>query len=761
MKRDAQVGTDIVLAGGGHAHVHVLTAFAMRPEPGVRLTLVTRELETPYSGMLPGVVAGLYTPDQAHIDLVRLAAATGARLIHAEAVGLDRTAKRLIVAGRPPIAYDLVSIDVGITPALDAIDGAAAHGIAVKPIGSFLQKFAALLERCRRADGPQRIAVIGGGAGGVELLLSVRARLLAETGRADLRFVLLTDGEVLEKHTPRVRAAFRRALAARGVDLTEHRRVRALRPGTIELVDGTAVMADAVLVTTDAAPPAWFGATALALDAGGFIAVGPTLQAGNDADVCAVGDCAALVATPREKAGVFAVRAGPPLAANLRRRARGEATRAWRPQRRHLALISTGERYAVASRGAFKAEGAWLWTLKDWIDRRWMRMYQDADRIVARMSARAAAPAPVEPMRCGGCGAKIGPRPLTRALARLAPARGDDVVIGLDAPDDAAVIAPPAAGHLVQTVDFFRAFIDDPYVLGEIAANHALNDVFAMGGNPRHAMATAVIPDGPAGKVEETLFQLLAGARACLDREGVALVGGHSSEGAELAIGFAVTGEVAPDRIMRKAGLRAGDALVLTRPLGTGILFAAAMRARARARWIAPALAAMRRSNRAAAASLMAHGARAMTDVTGFGLVGHLGEMLAASGAEAELALAALPLYDGVDALARAGESSTLLPENLALAGLLRGEVEPAMRAVLFDPQTAGGLLAGIPAERADACVAALRAAGHAHAALIGRVRRVGLQGAEVGIVVAGKCVDDKCRSGGGHQSTTRNGPQP
>ena len=741
MRAHAPVRTDIVLVGGGHAHVHVLTAFAMLPEPGVRLTLVTRDLETPYSGMLPGVVAGLYAPDEAHIDLVRLAAATGARLIHAEAVGLDRADKRLVVADRPPIAYDLVSLDVGITPALDTIEGAAAHGIAVKPIGSFLQKLDALLAHCRRADGPRRIAVVGGGAGGVELLLSVRSRLLGETQRTDLQFVLITDGDLLGKHNPRVRAAFRRALAHRRVELIEHRRVRALRPGAIELADGAEAGADAVLVTTDAAPPAWFGATGLALDAGGFIAVGPTLQAESDPDVFAAGDCAALVATPREKAGVFAVRAGPPLAANLRRRARGEATRAWRPQRRHLALISIGERFAVASRGAFKAEGAWLWTLKDWIDRRWMRMYQDADRIVARMSARVpAVSAPVEPMRCGGCGAKIGPRPLSRALARLAPGTASGVVIGLDAPDDAAIIAAPKGAHLVQTVDFFRAFIDDPYMLGEIAANHALNDVFAMGGNPLHALATAVIPDGPAGKVEEMLFLLLAGARACLDRENVTLVGGHSSEGAELAIGFSITGEVAPDRILRKAGLHAGDALVLTRPLGTGILFAAGMRARAKARWIAAALAAMRRSNRDAAALLVAHGARAMTDVTGFGLVGHLGEMLAASGAEAELELAGIPLYDGVDALARAGESSTLLPENLALAGLLRGDVAPSMRAVLFDPQTAGGLLAGIPAERAESCIAVLRAAGHAHATVIGRVSRIGLSTAEIGVVIGRTC---------------------
>lgn len=377
-----------MLLGGGHAHVHVLTAFAKRPEPGVRITLIARDLETPYSGMLPGVIAGLYTAEQAHIDLVRLAAATGTRIVHAEATGIDRVNKRVELSGRPPVAYDIVSVDVGITPALTAIEGAAEHAIAVKPIGSFLGKFDDLLARCRRPDGPRRIAAIGGGAGGVELLLSVRSRLLGDAGARDFSFMLVTADDILASHNARVRAAFRRVFAERSIALHERKAVRAVSAQGITLADGTAIPADAVLVTTGAAPPPWFAATGLARDSGGFLAVAPTLQVLNDPDVFAAGDCAGLTDSPRPKAGVFAVRAGPFLAGNLRRRARGDALRPWRPQDNHLALISTGERYAVASRGAFKAEGAWLWTVKDWIDRRWMRMYQDTDLMIARMAAK-------------------------------------------------------------------------------------------------------------------------------------------------------------------------------------------------------------------------------------------------------------------------------------------------------------------------------------------------------------------------------------
>jgi selenide,water dikinase len=744
MMRTGPVRTDIVLLGGGHAHVHVLKAFAMRPDPGVRLTLVTRDLETPYSGMLPGVIAGLYAEGDAHIDLLRLSAVTGTRLIHAEAIGVDRAHKRVQLAGRPSIAYDLLSIDVGITPALSHIAGAAENGIAVKPIGSFLGKFAALRERCRALGGPRRIAVIGGGAGGVELLLSVRSHLLADARAAGLdesafSFVLATDGEILSTHDPKVRASFRRAFAQRGVVLHEHSQVRAVTPTAIVLKTGQAIAADSILVTTGAAAPRWFRDTGLALDQDGFITVGATLQAINDPDVFGAGDCATLTETPREKAGVYAVRAGPPLARNLRRRARGEPVKRWQPQQRHLALISTGERYAIASRGVLKTEGAWVWRWKDWIDRRWMRMYQDTAAMRARMPKAPLDAAFEEEMRCGGCAAKIGPLPLSRALAKLPPPIVDGVMVGLEAPDDAAVVQPPKSGYLVQTVDFFRAFVDDPFLFGEIAANHALNDVFAMGGAPRHALATAVVPIGPPAKVEEELFQLLSGARACLDREDVALVGGHSSEGIDLAFGLSVTGEVAHNRILRKGGLKPGDALILTRPLGTGILFAAAMRGLAGAAAVDDALAEMRRSNRKAAEIMLNHGATAMTDVSGFGLVGHLGEMLTASSVAAELDLRAIPVFAGAIDKARDGVASTLLAENLARLPMLRGEIDPVTKAVLFDPQTSGGLLAGIPAAAAADCVAALRSAGHASTAIVGQVRKVDLGPAGASIFVDGK----------------------
>lgn len=366
----------LVLLGGGHAHVHVLDAFGRHPEPGVEVTLVSRDADTPYSGMLPGVVAGIYMRDEAHIDLARLCAAGGIAFVRAVATGIDRGSRAVLLTEGGQVGYDLLSVDVGIEPAMGTIAGAAEHAIAVKPIGRFLDRFDSLLGKVGATDQPLRIAMIGGGAGGVELLLAVRSRLRREHGAESAAFSLATAGPLLAGHNAQVRRAFRRVLAERGVAVHENRPVAAVEPGAVLFEDGGREAADAVLLATHAAAPSWFGATGLALDRAGFLAVGPTLQSLSDVSVFAAGDCAALVGSPREKAGVYAVRAGLPLARNLRAVLRGEEPRPWRPQSRHLALISTGDGRAVASWGPFAAEAAWAWRLKDRIDRSWIARYR-------------------------------------------------------------------------------------------------------------------------------------------------------------------------------------------------------------------------------------------------------------------------------------------------------------------------------------------------------------------------------------------------
>jgi len=750
---DQPVLRDLVFVGGGHSHVGVLRMFAMRPEPGVRITVICTDIDTPYSGMLPGYISGHYSFDDVHIDLGRLCAFAGARFYHDAVVGIDRERKLVLCRDRPPVPYDLLSINVGSTPQVRHIEGAAALAVPVKPIAQFNQRWLALREKVLQwpvQNGPITVAVVGGGAGGVELVLSVQYRLRQELkalGRNPeaLRCVLLTSGDsILPTHNAWVRQRFERVLQQRHVQLHTRAEVVKVSPGCLHTRDGRTFDADDTLWVTQAGGPQWLRDTGLAVNEAGFVRVSDTLQTLTDPAIFAAGDIADFTDRPLEKAGVFAVRMGQPLAENLRRSLRGEPLKPYRPQRHWLALISTGDRHAVASRGALGFAGDWVWRWKDHIDRTFMRRFTE-------FPAMASGPAPAAPatpglalsaeeslqaisalaMRCGGCGAKVGATVLSRALADLTPVARDDVLIGLDAPDDAAVVRVPPGKAMVHTVDFFRAFIDDPYVFGRIAANHALGDVFAMGGEPQSATAVVTVPPGLESKTEDLLRQMMGGAIEVLNAAGCALVGGHTGEGKELALGFAINGLIDEDMqgLMSKGGLLPGDVLLLTKPIGTGTLMAAHARHAAKGRWIDAALRSMVLSNQAGARVLREHGARACTDLTGFGLLGHLIEMTQPSGVDAELQLSALPLLDGALECVQAGIVSSLQPANVRLRrGLRNGQdfVNDPRYALLFDPQTAGGLLASVPAERAAACVAALQAAGYVHTAVIGRITEQG-----------------------------------
>lgn len=738
---------DLVLVGGGHSHVVALRMLAMQPEPGLRITLVCTDIDTPYSGMLPGYVSGHYSFDEVHIDLGRLAAFAGARFIHGEVTGLDRASQRVLLKGRPAIPYDLLSINTGSTPNVRQVDGAQAHAVPVKPIAHFNQRWLALLERVRGLRDRFTVAVVGGGAGGVELALSMQYRLRQELqvlGKSPdlLQFVLFTAGDtILPTHNPGVRARFARVLRERRVTVHTRAEVSQVSPGCLTTQDGRTFDADETMWVTQAGGPAWLQGTGLALDEHGFVCVNEYLQTPDDPKIYAAGDVASFLPRPLEKAGVFAVRMGRPLARNLRRALRGQPLQPYRPQKHWLALISTGDRHAVASRGPIGFAGDWVWRWKDHIDRRFMRKFTELPAMAPAAPSQAAPASGLVlsaeesrqaisaiAMRCGGCGAKVGASILSRALGNLQPVQRDDVLIGLHAPDDAAVVRVPPGMAMVHTVDFFRSFIDDPYLFGQVAANHALGDIFAMGAEPQSATAIATVPPGLEAKVEDLLLQMMTGAVEVLNAAGCSLVGGHTGEGRELALGFAVNGLIDERMtgVMRKGGMRPGDVLLLTKPIGTGTLFAAHARHAAKGRWVDAALQSMVVSNQAGAQILREHGATACTDLTGFGLLGHLVEMTRPSGVDAELQLGALPLLDGAVDCVKAGIVSSLQPANVRLRRALRNAeafVDDQRYPLLFDPQTAGGLLASVPADRAADCVRALQAAGYPHTATIGHIR--------------------------------------
>ncbi len=367
----------LVLLGGGHSHVEVLRRFGIDPLPDVELVLVSPHPDMIYSGMLPGLIAGHYTRDQCGIDLAALARSANCRFLQRACTGIATDARRVFCTDGTTLLYDVLSVDIGgQSPAFDT-PGAVENSLAVKPVEAFLDRWDRLCERARGAQPPRRIAVVGAGAGGIELVLAMQHRLRGLAPASDIRFDLVdTAAGILPAHHARARAIFMRILEERGVTLHLGCAVLRVEQGVLRRQGGGDVEADAIVWATGASAPQWPKAAGLAVDEAGFIVVNGRLQSVANPQVFASGDVASVAGAPRPKSGVYAVRAGPPLAKNLRRMLRGERLVEWAPQKAALALISTGDRYAVASRGNFALEGRWVWRWKDRIDRGFMKRYR-------------------------------------------------------------------------------------------------------------------------------------------------------------------------------------------------------------------------------------------------------------------------------------------------------------------------------------------------------------------------------------------------
>jgi len=699
---------ELVLVGGGHSHVIFLRMLAMTPLPGLKVTLVSPDTRTPYSGMLPGHIAGHYTEDAVHIDLVPLCRFAGADFIRGTATGIDTTRQELQLQGRPALHYDILSLDIGSTPSTALLEHRQDQVVPVKPISSFLARWQRFLSRYEKG-GIEHVGFVGAGAGGIELCLAVHHQLTRVSPLNPVRFHVFTSGKtILEEFDAGVRIRFEKKLAEHGIEV--HREFLANRygEGQVTSEDGRSVPCDEVFWVTQAGVQSWPGESGLDVDANGFVKVTDTLQSTSHDNIFAVGDCATMVNHPRPKAGVYAVRQGGPLFHNICAWAEGRPLKAHKPQSQFLSLISTGERNAVASRNGMNAEGAWVWRWKDWIDQRFMNRFNDLPDM-PREDASGLLAEFDDQMQCGGCGSKVAADLLAEVLGEL---------MAGDAPsDDAVVIDVPKGAQLLQSVDHFRGFVNDPYLQARIALCHALSDIYACGGEPLSVLASLTLPYGKPDVSRSLLTQLLKGTLDQLAEEGATLVGGHTSEGMELSIGFTANGAVEAGKRWPKTFTRSGDALVLTKGLGTGALFAADMQYRAHGEWVTAAIDSMLASNRMAAEIAREFDVSACTDITGFGLAGHLLEMSTGEvGVRLDLEL--LPTLEGADiCLNQLNIRSTLHEANRRASGLFPDS--PGAE-ILFDPQTAGGLLLSVVESDAENLVSRLREVGYEAATIIG-----------------------------------------
>ena len=679
----------LLLAGGGHSHALLLRHWVQHPQrrpPQTAISLVSRQGAALYSGLVPAVIAAALPPEAAAIDLRALCRAAGVTFVQAEISGVDPRGRQLMLelpAGqepRPPLAYDMLSLNVGAAVAL--APEAAATALPIKPLEPLL----AALERLPVGAA---VAVVGSGAAAVEVSLALAAR------------GFLVSLQALPKARP-FWGRFLPSLEAAGVRLQAG-------PESHELE----------IHCTGSLAPAWLQASGWALDGRGRLLTNDRLQCLGDPLVFGAGDCAVVQGQARPASGVWAVRAAPLLAHNLAQARQGLPLRRWKPQRRALQLLGDGAGGAYALWGPFCwGPSAWIWRWKQRLDQRFMAMLAPGAMAADRDTTTA--------MACSGCAAKLPAAPLLAALGKLAP---------LKAAEDAPVMgASNDGGSWLQSLDGFPALVDDPWLNGRLTALHACSDLWASGAQVCSAQALVNLPRLNPALQANLLLQTLAGVRSVLAPLGAELLGGHSLQAPqappagqplarELLLALVVNGlcpaGVAP---WGKGPLRRGQVLLLSRSVGSGVLFAGAMAGAARQSWLAAALGQMQQCQAALVPLLAAHGCQACTDVTGFGLLGHLNEMLAASsGVAVQLEAQAVPAMAGALSLLEQGYASSLAPANAA--ALVHWPALGGVRAqLLIDPQTCGPLLAAVPADRAAACLAAMVRAGFSQAALVGRV---------------------------------------
>jgi len=719
----------LVLAGGGHAHALVLRQWAMQPEPDTELVLISNESLAAYSDLLPAFVAGLCDYLDMQIDLRRLCTAVGATFVHAEVIGIDVLRRSLLLReARPPyydiapISFDVLSINLGSRPAFHGVLGASQWAVPVKPVPTFLAAWQTCLDEINQQ--PRRLAIVGGGAGGIELAMAMRERC-GDRVHIDL---IHAGPALMAQQGPRLGSRLFATLGAQGINVHLQSRVEKVESGLLQLCSGKRLEFDKLFWVTDAAAPAWFGSTGFELDEKGFLRVNDSLMLCGQQGIFAVGDCASVLGQSRPKSGVFAVRQAKPLFDNLRRYITGRPLRPVRLQSKYLALIGSGNGRAIALRGRWHAEGRVFWQLKQVIDKRFMRKFSEVPAKPA-MKVLPTTESKATLMRCLGCGAKVGAHVLSDVLAEISRLYPDcllgeaaGIEWGLAEREDVSLWQPTAGQKILQSLDYFPSLVDDAFIAGRLACLHAFSDIIAKGARPHSALVLAVLTAAAEHLQRDQLFRLLAGIAHELRTLGAFLSGGHTAEGDIMAIGLAVNG-VSDGRILRKDGGQVGDYLILTKALGTGVLFAAAMQGKAKAHWLDQALASMLYFAPGLLPLLQNSFINAATDITGFGLIGHLVEMLRLGELSAQLDSTAIPILAGASEMAAAGIMSSLYPANSRFEALLDRESLPLENWPLWgDPQTSGGLLLSISPAGASTVLGSLQQMGYRHAAIIGRL---------------------------------------
>jgi len=700
----------LVLAGGGHTHALVLLRWAMNPKlkPSGMITLVNQSSTTIYSGMFPGVVAGKYKIDEILIDLRNLAVKSGVSFVNAEIKGIDLKKKKLLLRERPEIEYSSLSLNIGTNTNINSYSLNQRDKKSVVPIKPFSEALKFIHEQDIYKDdsSAKPFVIIGAGFAGVEIAFSLRKRWPKRTIQLKIK-----SGGRLPKNI-----------------------LTTIQDFKIEIVSDNPSILYPTLICTGNKSFEWLKDSGLPVDDFGRILTENTLQVHDYPDLFAVGDCGVIKDNARPSSGVWAVRAAIPLAKNLENMSKGLKLYKWKPQKQAIQLLDVN-----SSRRHSKAFMAWsgfifgpynlLSKFKELIDKKFITKFHRINNLHSEMFPEK------DMFKCRGCAAKVSYLPLNSALTKIKsiePNKDDSIDIGV-------LIS---GQNLIQSVDGFPSLISDPWLNARLLAFHSCSDIWACGGSVISAQSVVNLPVMSNELQEELLFQVLEGFNSALNIQGAKLIGGHtletrkkSEEPFSLGIESSLTvNGIIDDKthFWSKGGIQRGDHLLISRPLGTGVIFSAFMNGYVSPSILDPVIKEMNKSqhelvnyiNDLKNQNINSNIVNACTDVTGFGLLGHLSEMLEATNIDQLkmkrepikiiLEPEKIPIYQGVKELLNIGFESTLSPSNSIFLKNIDGmknlrfeliyedfdfasRLDKTILKVLVDPQTCGPLVISCP----------------------------------------------------------------
>jgi len=694
------ITNDLVLIGGGHSHLSVLMKLSKRPINGNRITLITNEIDTPYSGMIPGYIEGIYSWRDSHIDLYRLCLKLNVRFIHAEVERVSAHEKEIYFKDRPKIKFDVLSINTGIQSNNREIKGAAKYCLPVKPISKLANNF------LNKITNFKSIAFIGGGAGSVELALAIKKRFL--NINQDIKITIITGKRGLLSTFPqKTKLTSLKTLEKFKIDIIEYKRVLEVKPKQIILSDKSMLKIDKAILSTNSMTPKWLAKSDILLTKDNYILVNKSFQT-NYKYVFASGDVIDFNNQNLKKAGVFAVRSGKPLAINIKQFILGKKLVEYKFNKNYLALIGTSKRSAIATKYNLTFNSRFFFYLKKYIDQNFIKKFSDfkirkkftlealkTDVLNIFVKHKEKITDENDIMQCKGCAAKVPLNALKQALPKDIVSTSEDAV------------SVPGHPELYQTVDMISSIITDPFLLGKIAANHSISDMVSVNSKITSAMMILQLPLSKTEINSRDLEQVLLGANEIFKTIDCPLIGGHTMIGKDKdpIIGFSILGQKQKKiKIMKnRRKIKTKDLLILTEKIGSGLIFAGINNYLIDSHFQTDVIKQMIKGNLNFGKISNHLNILSMTDITGFGLANHLLNLIKRDNSKTGLTIYPnkIPLFQGVNECLNKDIKSSLFKSNYDIAqkDIIYKRDKSKLDNILYDPQTVGGIAFIIPQE--------------------------------------------------------------